>query len=229
MERKDGFVTPAFQLVGGSNEEFRQLIAGDFVSILVRIHNLDWQSCGFDFLGVPAGGPFDYARASIVKWEKILQEVSLEPDLILTEALLWLKANMPPCEEICLVHGDYKSDNIMYNDKGIVAVFDWEMASLGDPHDDLGWVCMQYYAVDGLLNGMLDREWFLHRYEETSGRRVNLSAVKFWQVFSNLKMAAITLTGLHRYVSGASQKNVLAVLPLLMAKLHRDIIELLEF
>ena len=228
MERVEGLVTRAFQVVGGSNQSYRRRIAEDFVSILARIHNLDWRDRGLQFLGEPQDS-HDYATQTIAEWGAILQEVMFEPDLVLTEALIWLKHNIPPNGEICLVHGDYKSDNIMCNGEEIVAVFDWEMASLGDPHDDLGWVCMQYYSVDGLINGLMKRDWFLQRYEELSGRRVNPAAVKFWQVLCNVKMAAITLTGLHRYLTGGSTKNVMAVLPLLMPKLHRDIIELLAF
>ena len=228
MERIEGLVTRAFQVVGGSNQSYRRRIAEDFVSILARIHNLDWRERGLDFLGEPHDA-FGYAKQTIAKWEAILKEVMFEPDLILTEALIWLKDNIYPNEEICLIHGDYKSDNLMCAENEIVAVFDWEMASLGDPHDDLGWVCMEYYSVDGLINGLMKRDWFLQRYEELSGRRVDPTAVKFWQVLSNVKMAAISLTALHRYVSGGSEKNVMAVLPLLMPKLHQDIIALLEF
>lgn len=226
MERKDGFVNQSFQKFAASNPELRHQIAEGFVAILARIHNLDWQARGLDFLGVPQG-PRDYAKQEIAKWEAIMEKVKLEPDPILTEALIWLKSNMPPAKETCLVHGDYKLDNVMYQKNQIVAIFDWEMATLGDPHDDLGWVCTRYYEVDGLLNGLMEREWFLRRYQELSGRKVNPAAVKFWQVFSNVKMAAITLTGAQRYISGASRKNILALLPLLMPKLHRDIIELL--
>ncbi len=80
-----------------------------------------------------------------------------------------------------------------------------------------------------LLNGLIEREKFLEKYAEASGRDVNMEVVKFWQVFSNVKMAAISLTGHQRYVSGASAKNVLAVLPILLSKLHQDLVELLDF
>jgi aminoglycoside phosphotransferase (APT) family kinase protein len=136
---------------------------------------------------------------------------------------------LPDSAETCLVHGDYKLDNIMYKKDQIVAVFDWEMATLGDPHDDLGWVCMRYYEVEGLIQGMMERAWFLERYEKASGRAVDPAALRFWQVFANVKMAAITMTGAQRYVSGASRKNILALLPMLLPKLRQDIIELLEF
>ena len=226
MERVDGNVNQSFQRFAASNPELRNQIAEGFVEILARIHNLDWHQSGLDFLGPPLG-PLDYAKRELAKWEAILDKVKLEPDPILTEARLWLRSNLTPAEEVCLVHGDYKLDNVMHKKDRIVAIFDWELAGLGDPHDDLGWVCMRYYEVDGLLNGLMEREWFLRRYQELSGRTLNPAAIKFWQVFSNLKMAAISLTGAQRYISGAAKKNVLAILPLLMPKIHRDIIELL--
>jgi aminoglycoside phosphotransferase (APT) family kinase protein len=227
MEKVDGLVTQAFQVLGRGNESLRKQIAEEFVAILARIHSLDWRLAGLDFLGVPEG-PEDYAKKELSKWEEILDDVRLEPDPILTEALIWLKSNIRPAAETCLVHGDYKLDNVMYKENRIQAIFDWEMATLGDPHDDLGWVCTRYYEVDGLIQGLMKRDWFLSRYEEVSGRRVDPAALRFWQVFSNVKMAAITLTGAHRYISGKARKNVLAVLPLLMAKLNQDIIELLK-
>lgn len=228
MERLTGNVNPAFNLFGRGNEELRTRVAEQFVDILARIHNLDWQKRGLDFLGVPEA-PLDYARRELDKWEGIIEAVKLEPDPILTEASIWLNANLPASKDTCLVHGDYKLDNVMTKKSEVLAIFDWEMATLGDPHDDLGWVCFRYYEVDGLINGLMERDWFLRQYEEVSGREVDHDSVKFWQVFSNLKMAAITLTGGERYISGRSPKNTLGLLPLLMAKLHQDIIELLEF
>jgi len=228
MERVEGNVNPAFQAFGRGNETLRNQIAEQFVEILARIHGLDWRARGLEFLGVPQG-PLGYAEQELAKWEGILDQVKLEPDLVLTEALLWLHAHLPPAAETCLVHGDYKLDNVMYKKDKVLAVFDWEMATLGDPHDDLGWVCSRFYEVEGLINGLMERDWFLCRYQEVSGREVNLESVRFWQVFSNLKMAVIALTGGQRFVSGASRKNTLALLPLLLAKLHQDIIELLEF
>jgi aminoglycoside phosphotransferase (APT) family kinase protein len=228
MERVDGNVTQAFQTFAKGNEELRKKIAEEYVAILARIHGVDWKKQGFEFLGVPEG-PTGYAEREVAKWESILDDVKPEPDPVLTEALVWLKGNYPPADEICLVHGDYKMDNVMFKKEGIQAVFDWEMATLGDPHDDLGWVCMGYYEVEGLINGLMERDWFLEKYEEVSGRKVDLASLKYWRVFSNVKMAAITLTGADRYISGKVKKNILGLLPLLMPKLHRGIIELLEF
>jgi aminoglycoside phosphotransferase (APT) family kinase protein len=228
MDKVDGLVTQAFQVVGRANKDLQKKIAEEFVNILARIHNLDWKAAGLEFLGAPQG-PEDYASQEISKWESILEDVRLEPDPILTEALLWLKSNIQPARETCLIHGDYKADNVMYKDGKIQAIFDWEMASLGDPHDDLGWVCARYYEVDGMIQGLMEREWFLKRYEELSGRNIDHDALRFWQVFSCLKMAAITMTGAQRYVTGKARKNVLAVLAIVMPKLHQDIIELLNF
>jgi len=228
MERVDGLVTQAFQKILGGVPAKREKIATQYVEILAAIHNLDWKARGFDFLD-QGDGEKSYADRELAKWGAILDDVMLEPDPVLTEARIWLRENAPADVETCLVHGDYKMDNVMYKKDEIVAIFDWEMATLGDPHDDLGWVCMRYYEVEGLIQGIMDRDWFIETYQRISGRKVDPARLRYWQVFSNVKMAAITLTGAQRWVSGKSTKNVLALLPLLMPKLHQDIIELLEF
>ncbi len=228
MERMNGNVTQSFQKFGGANLDKRDLIGRQYVEILARLHGLDWQERGYEFLGAPAG-PLGYAERELAKWEAIIEEVKQEPEPVLTEALIWMKANLPAAAETCLVHGDYKIDNVMHKGDEIVAVFDWEMATLGDPIDDLGWACMGYYEVEGLIQGLMERDQFIAAYEQASGRRVDPAALRFWQVFSNLKMAAITLTGAERYVTGASRKNILALLPLLMPKIRQDLVELLEF
>jgi aminoglycoside phosphotransferase (APT) family kinase protein len=228
MERTEGMVTQAFQNIAKGNRERAHKLAEQYVSLPVRIHDLDWRERGLEFLGPPAH-PHDYAGLELAKWEKIMEKVRLEPDPILLEARLWLRRNLPPAAGVSLVHGDYKMDNVMYQKDEITAILDWELASLGDFHDDLGWICMRYYEVDGLLQGLMERAWFLSRYEEMSGRRLDPAALRFWQVFANFKMAVITLTGTHRYVTGAARKNTLAVISLLMPKLHQDLVELLEF
>jgi aminoglycoside phosphotransferase (APT) family kinase protein len=228
MERVDGVVNMAFTTVAVGNSELRERIASQFVDTLAMIHNLDWRKKGFAFLGEPEEGA-GYAKRELDKWESIIDEVSLEPDPILTEALIWLKENMPLSSDACLIHGDYKMDNIMCKKNNIAAVFDWEMATLGDFHDDLGWVLMQYYEVEGLSQGLMDKEWFVKEYQKASGRTVDHNALKFWRVFSNVKMIAISLTGGQRFLSGKSRKNIIAILPLLIPMLHKDIIEILEF
>lgn len=227
MERIDGLVTQAFQTVGRGNQELREKLATQYVDILARIHNLDWEKHGFGFLGVPAGGT-DYARREVTKWESIINDVKTGADPVLTEALIWMKSNLPSCEDVCLVHGDYKMDNVMYKKDEVRAIFDWEMATLGDFHDDLGWVCGGFYEVEGQVCGIMEKDWFIERYQRASGRKVDLDSLRFWQVFSAVKMAAIILTGADRYLSGKARKNTLALLPLLMPKLHKEIIELLE-
>jgi aminoglycoside phosphotransferase (APT) family kinase protein len=199
---------------------------------LAEIHRQDWRARGLEFLGEPRPGT-GYAAAQIDHWSGVLQKAQLVPEPLLTLALGWLRKHLPERNRTCLLHGDYKIDNILYarDREGadrVEAVLDWEMANLGDPMEDLGWFCMKYYAVDGLLNGIMEKDSFLATYEELSGNPVSRDSVHFWQVLSNVKMAAISLTGVRRYCEGATSSNVMAILGLLLPRLYQDLLELLN-
>jgi len=231
MEKKNGNVTPSFTRFGAGNEPFRRDMAEKVTRTLAEIHRVDWEERGLAFLGVPGPGTA-YAAAQVAHWSGVLDKALFVPEPVLTLALGWLGKNLPERTHTCLLHGDYKIDNILYardregRDR-VEAVLDWEMANLGDPMEDLGWFCMKYYSVDGLLNGIVEREAFLSLYQAASGIPVSLDAVRFWQVLSNVKMAAISLTGVRRYCEGASSSNVMAILGLLVPRLYEDLVELL--
>jgi len=231
MEKKNGNVAPSFTRFGAGNETFRKDMAGEVTRCLAGIHRVDWQGRGLGFLGVP--GPGDaYAAAQVAHWSGILDQALLAPEPVLTLALKWLRRHLPGRTHTCLVHGDYKIDNILYardregRDR-VEAVLDWELANLGDPMEDLGWFCMKYYAVEGLLNGIAERDWFLAEYEAASGIPVSGDAVRFWQVLANVKMAAISLTGVRRYCERTISSSVVPILGLLVPRLYDDLVELL--
>ena len=74
-------------------------------------------------------------------WEAIIDLDALEPLPIIRAAIRWLRANPPPpAQRVAIVHGDYRSGTVMHDGAGgMRAMFDWEMAHLGDPLEDLGW------------------------------------------------------------------------------------------
>ncbi len=228
MEKKEGFVTPSFQRFGGGNEALREQMSKEVVRTLAEIHKVDWRKQGLDFLGVPSEGT-GYAAQEVAAWKGVLDKALLVPEPILTLALQWLEENLPSRTHTTLLHGDYKIDNILYGQEKVEAVLDWEMANLGDPLEDVGWFCMKYYEVDGLLNGIIERQAFLDLYEELSGIPVDPESLRFWEVLADVKMAAITLTGVRGYVEGRISSNVMAILALLLPKLLADIARLLDF
>jgi len=227
MERKEGWVSPAFQVLGRGDDRTRITMGQNFVQTLVAIHQTNWQQKDISFLRPPISVK-DAPRQEIAKWERIFNKIKIEPEPLLTCALVWLNNNMPVAENITIVHGDYKADNIMFSDTDIVAVLDWELATLGDPMEDVGWICMDYYKVDNLVNGLMSKEEFLQRYQELTGFTVDPEVVRFWQLFGCFKMAVITLTGIKNLLSGKTNAGVIIGLGIFLPKLYREILDLME-
>lgn len=210
--------------------EVRPKIARQKAEILARIHNLDWQELGLDFLGVPPS-PAHCAEIEIERWETVMRKDALEPQPVLELALSWLKRHQPVAQKICVVHADYRTGNFLYDrERGITGVLDWEMAHLGDPMEDVAWVCLRSWrwAGDARVGGLLDREEFYRLYEEYSGLKVDRDAVKFYEVLGNLKLATIFLTGARSFCEGKTRDVLLALTAHINPHIEVEILELIE-
>lgn len=101
----------------------------------------------------------------------------------------WLTQHMPKVDKYCLVHNDFRNGNIMMSpETGITAVLDWELAHIGDPMRDLGWVCCnswRFGVSDLPVGGFGSREDLFAGYESISGTKVDPEHVKFWEVFGS--------------------------------------------
>ena len=110
-----------------------------FTDSLVAIHTTDWRKAGLDFLGVPAPGD-GFVRREIAKWRRLIEASGVEPDPVLIDALCWLDANAPITDRCTLVHGAYRTGNLLIHDDRVSAVLDWETEVLGDPMYDVAYV-----------------------------------------------------------------------------------------
>ena len=227
MGRLGGEASPQ-QLVaagfGGKAEE----VAEQKVQILARIHNVDWSALGLDFLGVPEA-PDRCAAQEVERWESIMRQQALEPQPVLELALGWLRAHQPVAQKIALVHADYRTGNFLVDGGRITGVLDWEMVHLGDPLEDVAWVCLRSWrwAGDSRVGGLLPRQEFYRRYEQASGLRVDEASVRFWEVLGNLKLAAIFLTGARSYAEGRSKDPVHAFTAHLNPEIEAEILRLI--
>ncbi|HEU5110693.1 MAG TPA: phosphotransferase, partial [Micromonosporaceae bacterium] len=105
----------------------------------------------------------------------------------------WLRERMPPPAPLRLVHGDFRTGNFLVGEDGLVAVLDWELAHLGDPTEDIGWLCTRAWRFGGPgeVGGFGSRADFYGAYERAGGRPVDESRVRFWEVFGALKWGII--------------------------------------
>ncbi len=101
----------------------------------------------------------------------------------------------------------------------IVALLDWELAHLGDPMEDLGWITQPLRTREHLIDGAWEREQLFARYERATGRAVDLDAVRWWNVFSSFKTAVMQTSGLRSFVEGRCDEPYRPTAPVLRALL----------
>lgn len=222
MDRAQGRTTMG-AFAATEAESTRAKVADDFLSELARLQSLDYRECGLEILGEPKN-PEEPARVQAAHWNEIYDRDRMEEHYpILDAAFAWLKANPVVSDRIVIVHGDYRSGNYLYDDNGIIAMLDWEMAHLGDPMEDLGWASMKFWGREELAGGLLEREAFYKLYEQKSGHAVDRKRLFFYQVMGNAKMAVICLTGIRDFVERRTSDAVMPFLELLLPPLLEDL------
>jgi aminoglycoside phosphotransferase (APT) family kinase protein len=111
-----------------------------------------------------------------------------------------------------LVHGDFRIGNMLFGEDGLRAVLDWELAHVGDPMEDLGFICVRSCRFGGSkpVGGIGEREEFFAAYEAAGGGAVDPERVRWWEVFGNLRWGVICLSQARTYLDGVSNSVELA-------------------
>jgi aminoglycoside phosphotransferase (APT) family kinase protein len=106
-------------------------------------------------------------------------------------ALRWAAENVPRKQRLVVLHGDFRTGNLIVGEEGIRCILDWELAQRGDPMQDLGWLCIRTWRFGGPgpVGGFGSREDLFAAYESASGHPVDPGHVKFWEAFGNVKWA----------------------------------------
>jgi len=171
--------------------------------ILAAIHRID-----------PAGLPFlmnQDAAAHIAAHRHILNHYGFRlPALEL--ALRWAEQNVPRRQRHTVVHGDFRTGNLITGEEGIRCVLDWELAQTGDPMQDLGWLCIRTWRFGGAapVGGFGSREDLYTAYESAGGYRVEPSHARFWEAFGNVKWAVDCLRlGMRGIEEGSIERSAI--------------------
>jgi aminoglycoside phosphotransferase (APT) family kinase protein len=120
-------------------------------------------------------------------------------------ALQWLEDHLPMPVSTTLVHGDFRLGNLIVGAEGIRAVLDWEMAHIGDPAEDFGWICVPSWCfgqLDNEVGGFGKLRDLIDSYVSAGGRDVDPERVKFWQVLGCLKWGLVCLFFAFQYLNG---------------------------
>ncbi|NIC00760.1 phosphotransferase family protein [Halobacterium sp. R2-5] len=217
MERERGDVLREDEPERFATPERRRTLGEEFVDTLVAIHEVDYEAVGLGELGRPAG----YTTRQVERWREQLEwafEVTAEEREVpaLDRVGDWLVEHCPEDHPHAMVHGDYKLDNVMFSpadDPEIAAVFDWEMATLGDPRADLGWM-LSYWRdpkdpdpeIPELVTRFMEREGYptrtdlVERWESQTG--LTFEHERFYRALAVYKLAGLGEMFFRRYLTG---------------------------
>jgi aminoglycoside phosphotransferase (APT) family kinase protein len=203
MERIHGVVVTDTLPEPLDNPDQRARIADELIDALVELHDVDWRAVGLEGFGKPTGYLERQLRRFTGLWEhnktRELPEVE--------QVGQWLRENMPESPPATIVHGDYRLGNTMLAPDAparLIAIFDWEMATIGDPLADLGYMMIHWIQRDDpsvgqfnlhsvtQLEGFPTRDELIARYEERSGR--SMHALR-WYVTLALWKAVVFMEG----------------------------------
>jgi len=178
--------------------EIRPKLAYECGEILARIHAIDLKSTGLDQC-LRSMSPEDYVHTT---WDRY--KAFKTPQPMIDYAGRWLLDHLPQGVETALVHNDFRNGNLMISPDGVVAVLDWEVAHIGDPMRDLGWICTNSWRFGSELpvGGFGSYEDLFAGYEAVSGRKVDPEHVKFWEVFGSFWWAIGCLGMAEHYRNG---------------------------
>lgn len=152
------------------------------------------------------------------------------PKPVFELALRWLRDHDPgPPAEVTLVHGDFRNGNLIIGPDGVRAVLDWELAHLGDPMEDLGWVCVnswRFGEIDKPVGGFGRREELFAGYE-AAGRRVDAARVMFWEVMGTLRWGLMCGGMMQRFRLGPDHSMERAMIGRRASETEIDLMRLL--
>ncbi|MGI9326643.1 MAG: phosphotransferase family protein [Pseudomonadales bacterium] len=182
--------------------ELRTHLAYDCGRILAQIHAIDLQSTGLA-RALDEITPEQFLRQT---WDRYVAFETPQP--MIDYAGRWLMANLPESPRVALVHNDFRNGNFMVSPNEVVAVLDWEVAHIGDPMRDLGWICTnswRFGVTDLPVGGFGHYEDLYRGYEEESGSSVDPAHVRFWEVFGSFWWAVGCLGMAEHYRTGPDQ------------------------
>jgi aminoglycoside phosphotransferase (APT) family kinase protein/molybdopterin converting factor small subunit len=200
MEWLDGIALGARIVRSTDLAEVRPKLARQCGEILGRLHTIDLEAHGLD-RDLASLSASDFIEQTRGRYEALDT-----PQPMIDFTARWLMENLPDSPDRTLVHNDFRNGNLMVDQSGVSAVLDWEIAHIGDPMRDLGWICTnswRYGAGPELpVGGFGTYEDLFAGYEATSGKTVELARVQYWEVFGSFWWAVSTLGMTQHYRQG---------------------------
>lgn len=203
------------------SQELAHNLCKQLIDVHIALHETDLDSTGLINLGKAEG----YIQRQILGWNQRYSNAIIEDSLPATELMKYLVDHMPEDKETCLIHNDYKFDNVVISPEQphkIIAVLDWEMTTIGSPLMDLG--CSLAYWIEKddhpamqairmmptHLDGMMTRQQIVEYYAQKRG--IQIDEFNYYYVFGLFRLAVIVQQIYKRYAQGKTTNPAFAPL-----------------
>jgi aminoglycoside phosphotransferase (APT) family kinase protein len=157
-------------------------------------------------------------------------DLTAQPHPAFEIALRWLDANRPEPRAAVIVHGDFRMGNMIIGPEGLRAVLDWELSLVGDPREDLGWLCSPSWRFGGTepVGGIGSYTALLDAYEAAGGARVDPGELRWFEVLASLRWGVLCIKQTLRHVTGATPSVELATLGRRVCEMEWTLLELIR-
>jgi aminoglycoside phosphotransferase (APT) family kinase protein len=207
MERVQGDVLTT-TMPAGMNPD---AIADELIDALVEVHAVDWRACGLEGFGKPSG----YLERQVRRFSGLWEHNATREIRAVDEVTRWLGAHLPESGPATIVHGDYRLGNVMFTGERLSAIFDWELATIGDPLADIGYLLATWAqpgdpdsTVASLTTvtrqaGFPSRSELVARYEARSGR--SMTDIPWYTTLALWKSAIFLEGSYKRRLAGTTE------------------------
>jgi aminoglycoside phosphotransferase (APT) family kinase protein len=189
---------------------------------LAHLHAIDADALS----GLPKVDQLDQYRSTLDNLNESLGQSHPAFEL----AFAWLKRNRPISQRRSLVHGDFRLGNLMVDESGLAAVLDWELAHVGDPIEDLGWLCVRAWRFGSSLPvaGLGRYDELIDAYREASGVEISAEEVLWWEVLGTLKWGIMCMIQASSHLLGIHRSHEMAAIGRRVCENEYDLFLLLD-
>lgn len=230
MDRVEGETIPRRLLRDERFAGAREKLLPQLAEMLVRIHRIDPDDARLARLPrvQPGESP---ARVELERVVTGIRTLAAEPHPVLDLAERWLRERLPKHARRSLVHGDFRVGNVVFDEGGAKALLDWELAKIGDPVEDLGWLCTRAWRFgrdEEPAGGLGSREELLAAYRDAGGFEVDPAHLRFWEALGSFKVALVFIQQSWVFLTGKLASLELASLGRRTAEAEEELVRLME-
>lgn len=199
-------------------DEARRVLPAQLGAALARLHAID-----------PSSLPALVESDQVAQYRTMLDALD-QPHPTFELAFRWLDEHRPPTTARAIVHGDFRMGNVMVGPDGLRAVLDWELAHIGDPMEDLGWLCVKAWRFGSPLPvaGVGRYEELFEAYEAAGGARIDPDVVRWWEVLGTLKWGIMCILQANAHLAGLTRSHELAAIGRRVCENEHDLFLALE-